>query len=617
VPKGDDGPRLVSFSPSSLIPGTRLVLTGEKFRANEPMQLHFQGTVTDDAGGAPRRLDATLVPTIDSGTRLFADVNADLITAAGGAGRFTGTLQLEVTRAGQKLASTLTASLGLAGELTPKLTGASTTAIYVGDVITLRGADFLLGGHDDVLEGGHEGELEVIAAGDFHADDGTTDAIADYPLAVKATNREEALYVHTPEVFGLRTGEFRGTLTPRNKHKSGQIVTGAPLPVSVLVLASTIAAVSPLEASRQQRVKLGGHGFYASKRDGTVTLLRLKGQFTPKGGSRAPLEVELPVRVESADQLTWVLAPTVVEEQLTGFGAKAGVFTGTVAPVLQLGRDELAGQPWTGTFTVRPTKQVVLFSFTPQFTDALRLYGLRNVEEAVRARLFEVARRDYADFNLDFRAERPEDFEQFTTMEITGDDPNDSDLFGLDNTDGKDVGNLRLNDYVGGTNAEQVEAGSYAYGGVFLASFLRLSPNVCRKNENGIWNYKACKGGSSFPLKTERFDLVFKAFAPILGGTEARADELAGGARSAALKEAVRVLGGLAGNTAVHELGHSLGLAQEIGIDEFHNPGDTPGQIMNPGGARPFEERAELDGQGPAVWAPGDRAYLEETLAKP
>lgn len=609
--------KLASFSPPSLVPGTRLVVVGQNFRASDSLVVRLVGDVTDPAGGPARKLDVSLAPTVDSGTRLFADVGPDVLVASGGAGRLRGQIRVEVTRDGRRSAAALDASLDLAPELTPRLTGASTSAIYFGDTIRLDGTGFLLGGNDGVPEGAHEGTFELIATGSFLSDKGGTAAIDGYPLAVRAVARDQALYLHTPELFGLQTGEFRGTLTPRNRHRAGHLVTGEPLPVSVIVLPSTIASVGPTEASREQRVTLAGHGFYTAKADSTVTLVHLKGRFTPVGGVPVSLDVELPVRVETADRATWFLRPAVVDDQLTGPGSTAGTFQGRVAPVLQSATAELEGEAWTGTFKVLPTRQVVLLKFTPQFTDALRLFGLRNLENHVRARIFDVVRRDYAGFNLDFREEPPVDFERFTTMELTGDDPNDADLFGLDNTDGKDVGNLRLNDYVGGTNAEQVEAGAYAYGGVFVASFLRFSPNVCRKQENGLPVYKPCRDGSQFPLRSARFDAVFKPFAPLLGGTEARAEEHDGGARSAQVKEAVRVLGSLGGNTVTHELGHSIGLAQEIGTDEFHNPGDTPGQIMNPGSARPFEERAELDGQGPATWAPGDRDYLQATLPRP
>ena len=42
----------------------------------------------------------------------------------------------------------------------------------------------------------------------------------------------------------------------------------------------------------------------------------------------------------------------------------------------------------------------------------------------------------------------------------------------------------------------------------------------------------------------------------------------------------------------------------------YHNEGDTPNWIMDAGQFRPFEERAEIDGFGPAVFEPYNREYL-------
>ena len=59
----------------------------------------------------------------------------------------------------------------------------------------------------------------------------------------------------------------------------------------------------------------------------------------------------------------------------------------------------------------------------------------------------------------------------------------------------------------------------------------------------------------------------------------------------------------------------SFVLAGLAAIDgQFHHLGDNPGWIMDSGSARPFEERAEIDGAGPAVFSPQNRAYLEQIL---
>jgi len=164
-------------------------------------------------------------------------------------------------------------------------------------------------------------------------------------------------------------------------------------------------------------------------------------------------------------------------------------------------------------------------------------------------------------------------------------------LLGLDNTKDKDVGNLRWDDVLGGYNGESAAAGYHPYGGVFVESLLQFSPTL---------------GDPGSGMVSRRFDDVFGAFVPSLGGVP-----FASGERRD-VAEAVRVLGNLIGTTASHELGHALGLAAVDG--EVHNVGDEPDRIMDAGMYRPFEERAELDGQGPAVFAPHNWTYLYEIL---
>lgn len=67
----------------------------------------------------------------------------------------------------------------------------------------------------------------------------------------------------------------------------------------------------------------------------------------------------------------------------------------------------------------------------------------------------------------------------------------------------------------------------------------------------------------------------------------------------------------MVGSTLSHELGHSLGLADPYGPD-FHDAGDAPDRLMD--ADRPFPERAELDGQGPARFCDDEYAYLRLVL---
>jgi hypothetical protein len=76
---------------------------------------------------------------------------------------------------------------------------------------------------------------------------------------------------------------------------------------------------------------------------------------------------------------------------------------------------------------------------------------------------------------------------------------------------------------------------------------------------------------------------------------------------------AVFVLGNLVGTTLTHETGHSLGLADPTG-EAFHDPGDALDRLMDAGGDRPLDERAELAGQGPGVFCSDEYVYLRHIL---
>src|SRR5690606_38649031 len=83
-----------------------------------------------------------------------------------------------------------------------------------------------------------------------------------------------------------------------------------------------------------------------------------------------------------------------VSNNLTGLGAVPGTFRGTITPYIYRGNEEQAGEPWTGSFEVLPTLQVVFVKYLPGFSRALSQYGLGEYEAEVRARVLEVLKRD-------------------------------------------------------------------------------------------------------------------------------------------------------------------------------------------------------------------------------
>jgi hypothetical protein len=215
--------------------------------------------------------------------------------------------------------------------------------------------------------------------------------------------------------------------------------------------------------------------------------------------------------------------------------------------------------------------------------------------------------------NIEFRTEPPTDFAVYEHVELVGVDPNDMGLFGYDNSPGKDSGNLRLYDRLGGVNAQTQQDGFPGFGGVFVRSLIGFSPHP---------GTLARSVAGADPV----FDQLFDPFRPDRGGAPVSAADLAselpalvdGAAcpardRAQQLPCAIFVLGNLIGGTVAHEVGHSLGLANPY-QDGFHDPGDAPNRLMDAGEARPFLERAQLMGQGPAVFCDGEYSYLRRIL---
>jgi hypothetical protein len=286
----------------------------------------------------------------------------------------------------------------------------------------------------------------------------------------------------------------------------------------------------------------------------------------------------------------------------------AGTLEVSATPVVYYGADSQVGFPLENmTFIVGPQKQVVYLKYLPGFTDALREFGLRNVESLIRDRILEVCDRDYMTdqpdgINVEWRTSRPDDFLEYSVIEIGGEDPNDVGLIGLDNTmsqGGKDIDNLYFDDVVGGLNADAREEGHYAFGGVFVSSYLAFSP----------------KAPEPMGIASPVFDEVFGPFMPLQGGTPVEAGEYPGGARSDKIGRAIHALGSMIGNTITHEIGHTLGLAYGP-KDLFHNLDPADNQIMDAGFHRDFEERAEQNGRGPARFTDENWDYLKQILPK-
>jgi hypothetical protein len=378
---------------------------------------------------------------------------------------------------------------------------------------------------------------------------------------------------------------------------------------------------APPVASLGQFVDIQGAGFVgvpAGVSDPTVvTTFELRGTFTPDGGGGGT-SVSLTVIGEwvSGRLVRYVLNEDDALGEAANLRQVPGSFAGTIKPVVMFQTDSVAGDEVPIAFAIGRIRQVIWINFQPSYVESLRHFGLRAVDQQIRARVLEVAARDYQGLNVEFRAERPTDFALYSQVDIQGPDPNRLGLLGYDNTPGKDTDNVRLSDKIGGENATTQEDGYPGYGGIFVESFFGFSehPGIFATKLDGA---------------VKEFDQLFDAFRPDRGGEPVTASELASGAvpvigsgsacpptaggRPMQIACAAFALGSMIGTTMTHEVGHSLGLADPYG-SEFHNPGDLPNRLMDAGGARSFNERAEIYGEGPAVFCDSEFEYLRQIL---
>jgi hypothetical protein len=569
-----------------VLPGTRIEIRGGGF---VPPAAGSARVAFGDAHEAP-------AVWVDE-RRLHVEADEGLLEALGGDGsRFEGEVRVsyEYESGAPVQSAALGAAFDLRRSLTPRLDGTSPDVVYLGSRLTLRGAGFL---------SPYEGGSRAVLDGAFTPQGGPVRPVRSELLATLLT-RSEATIEIPPHLFGLVPGRFDGTLRIRNSPLTAEPTdSGAPRALSLILGPTAVLSATPA-VRRGQRLVLRGRGFIpTSASEGQATLLRLEGDFTERGGPvvrwAGATAVEVRPDYVSSTELAYVLRVYEVQPgTLGGLGLVPGTFEGRVTPVLVRGSDEEVGIPLTTRIEIRPQRQVVFLKYLPGFTDTLRTFGLRDVELSIRQRILEICKRDYARWNLEFREVRPTDYVEYQVVEIGGPDPNGQGLFGLDNTTGKDLGNLRFNDVIGGYNAETREQGFLAFGGVFLESFLALSP----------------RAREPLPIARPAFDAVFDPFRPDRGGRPVDPGEYPGGAREARIAEAVRILGNLVGTTVTHEIGHTLGMAIAEGF--FHNPFPGPNQIMDSGDERPFEERAEIDGQGPGEFEPDHVEYLDRILPR-
>ncbi|MEZ4231179.1 MAG: hypothetical protein R3B89_18525 [Polyangiaceae bacterium] len=593
---------LSRVAPALVLPGTDLRVEGSFPGVVEQLELRLQGSL----GGAPTNLSIPLqrdggalvgswpesVPR-GSGVVLAHLVGVD---AVDGREHTSGPAQWDVSSEAR---------------LAPTLDSVQGGVAFVNDAIQVKGSGFLLGGG--------EGESRVTVGGCFQPAAATScDPVAARSVRLipgAADDRDAGSFVFAPRIAGIGAGTFKGSVRVENAPTQAEGGASDELPLELELLTPRVFGLSPTAGSLGQKVAVNGGGFVAQDEEDptpAATRLRLSGEFMLAAGPSVPVSFELVPGFESGNRLVYVLNEGDALGTSADLRRTEGTLIGDITPIVSYGGETVMGSPESVELDLLPVKQVVYVRFLEGYVESLRHFGLRAVDEAVRARAFEVARQLYAGLSVDFRAEEPEDFGLFTRIDVSGVDPNGLGLLGYDNTPGKDTDNLRLDDRVGGVNAVTQENGDPGFGGVFVESLFGFSQHPGKL---------ATQLSGADPA----FDRLFDEFRPDVTkhpvlATESDVLPLASvatceapGSRGERVACAVHALGSLIGDTLAHELGHALGLAQPDG-DGFHNVTDAPGRLMDGGSSREFRERARLLGHERVVFCEQNYAYLQRIL---
>ena len=459
----------------------------------------------------------------------------------------------------------------------------------------------------------------VIEEGVMHADRGHEIDLAGQKLPIVWTGqRTRGAILLDPAIIGVHPGELEAGFRFENEFSDGTTLAGSGGGQIDSRLESTfIASLAPESGSRGQKIDVNGRGFVlGAEGDDFGMILRFEGSLTPSDDTIPVIDLEgatalerTPHEVVNDELIRQDVWYRVVGRELVGLGAHPGMFSGRITPIVFDHHGDAVGVGWEGEFEILPTKQMVYLKYLPAFSGAVDRFGLFNVEREIRDRILEVVHRDYDGLNMEFVEHPPENFVDYTTVELGGPDPADGYAFGYDNTYNddhpKDTGNLYIDNYLGGLNWRAGEEWNNPYGGIFVESFAFFSPTL----------------HPEVPYASENFDRIFSPFMPELGGTRVRATEWPNGDRADDIAEAIRVFANVVANTTSHEVGHALGLAHFP--EDWQAPGHVyhnriPSNcIMDAGSDRSFEQRAELDGEGPAEFNERNRTYLEQVLPLP
>ncbi len=603
---------LTSIDPGVVVPGSLVVIKGNSFLA-EPLGIsHLRLTGTFDG----RTLDVELPAKFIDFDELHVEMTLQTLAVFGANdGDFTGnaTVVVDFAPDGSRHSSLpLPFDMQVRSTLAPTLADTQVSGeVYVNDPISITGDGFLLGGA--------EGTTFAVVQGCFTPDGGTECAPVgpvEVPIVpdTAAFDRTTATFPFSPRIAGIDPGTFEGTVSLRNVLTSGAEGKSDGIPVDYTLVPTEIFTASTSSgtgASLGQFIDIEGGGFIGG--DDGFTVLRFEGEYTLDAtGMAVPVDLELFPEFVDGTLVRYLINEDDALGTAIDVRIQTGSFEGTITPSVSFEDSELEGTATPFTFQIRPVRQIIWVRFQPSYVESLRGFGMRAMDQEIRDRILAVLARDYETVGVEFRTEEPTDYKLYGIIDLAGPDPNGLGLLGYDNSPGKDINNDRLFDKIGGVNAKTQEDGFPGFGGVFIDSLFAFSHHP--------------PNGSGGEAAADLFDDVFDPLRPDTGEPVSSADFALGAIpvltsgdtcpsddRREQVACAVWVMGSLIGTTTSHEVGHSLGLADPLGT-RFHDLGDAPNRLMDAGGARTFEERAELMGQGPAMFCDDEYLYLREIL---
>jgi hypothetical protein len=423
------------------------------------------------------------------------------------------------------------------------------------------------------------------------------------------TDRKRAQLRLSTALGGPSPGVFEGSFSVTTETIGGGLTETEATPITLNFAPPTIFEISTEPIVPGQIVTVFGGGFLGHPSDtDEVSLLHLEGSLVEENGANHPIDSEQVLTYLTGSEAALGFEVGTENELLLPipFPVNRGEFSGIATLITIKETEEFSGDPLPVSFELSGVEQVVEVRFLIGFADSLDRYGLSLAQSVIETGVLQRMASIYASYQVRFITTPPEDrlAGSYALLEIGGPDPNGLGLFGYDNTPGKDVGNLRLYDTIGGENTETQCDGFPGFGGVFIESYLYWSshPELPLSSPNP-------------PPVDPLFDEIFDP----VRANPVTSEDLAGLGevnRLSQVERATNVLSALIGESAAHEIGHSLGLSQPYGsIDAFHTASPGPGCLMDTGAERPFGERAAEPNYEHTQFCEDEAEYLESILS--